>query len=261
MPAPQPAQAFAFLARRSSALSAEPLYLPLKFFAQVTGLAKAQIIVGQPNRVAEPATPTFIVMTPIRFDRISTNLDGYEDSSFVASSAGNVLTVTELLIGTVPIGALLFGQNITSAIAIQSQLSGRPGEAGTYQLSQVLDLASQDFAAGGKVVQIASNVTVQLDFHSADNSAAQLAQTVSALIRDPYGVSFFAALPKPQNAVVPLFADDPAQRPFVNAEGNYEWRWVLDAHFEVNQVARVPQQFADAVSIVTVAVPQQVTGG
>ncbi|MCC8963773.1 hypothetical protein H8A95_15995 [Bradyrhizobium sp. Pear76] len=226
----------------------------------VTGLPQGQIIVGQPNRVAEPAQPTFIVMMPLRFERIATNFDGYQDSSFVGSVANNVLTVTELLIGIVPTGALLFGQNINSSITIQQQLSGQPGQAGTYQLSQALNLAQQNFAAGGKVVEIDADVTVQLDFHSADNSAAQLAQTVSALLRDIYGVSFFAALTAPQNAVVPLFADDPALRPFVNAEGNYEWRWVLDAHFQVNQVTRVPQQFADAVSIVTVAVPQQVTG-
>lgn len=230
------------------------------FLADVTGLPKGQIIVGQPNRVAEPSAPTFVVMMPLRFERISTNIDEYQDSSFVGSAASNVLTVTELLIGTVPTGALLFGQNLSTPIVIGQQLSGQPGEAGTYQLSQNLDLGTQRLAAGGKVIEIDAKITVQLDFHSADNSAAQLAQTVSAMMRDIYGVSFFAALPSPQNAVVPLFADDPALRPFVNAEGNYEWRWVLDAHFQVNQVARVPQQFADAVSIVTVAVPQQVTG-
>lgn len=230
------------------------------FLMDVTGLANTQIVVGQPNRVAEPSAPTFIVMTPIRFERISTNIDTYDDSSFLGSSTGTALTVTENLVGTVPIGAVLFGVDVPDGIRILSQASGAPGGPGVYTLSGAVNLSSQEFAAGGKIIEIDSIVTVQLDFHSDDNSSAQLSQAVSAALRDPYGVSFFAALPAPQNVVVPLYADDPAWRPFINAEQQYEWRWVLEGRFEVNQTIRVQQQFADTVSVITRAVPQQVTG-
>jgi hypothetical protein len=48
---------------------------------------------------------------------------------------------------------------------------------------------------------------------------------------------------------VPLYADDPRYMPFVNENQQYEWRWVLEACFQVNQTVVVPKQYADAVDV------------
>jgi hypothetical protein len=42
--------------------------------------------------------------------------------------------------------------------------------------------------------------------------------------------------------------------PFTNAENQSEWRWVLDAELQVNQVISVPQQYADAVTPTLISV-------
>lgn len=231
------------------------------FLQDVTGYQTGQVIVGQPNRVPQPTAKNFIIMMPTRFQRMSTNYDTPADSLFTATSSGTTLDVTAIQIGDVPLGALLFGVDIPPGISIDSQLSGAPGDIGTYQLSTALEVATpQAISAGGMIIRMDSTLTMQLDFHSDDNSSAQQSQSVSMLLRDQYGVAFFAALPPPQNVVVPLFADDPGWRPFINAEGNYEWRWVIEARFEVNQTLRVPQQFADALTLELIAVPWQVPG-
>ena len=67
-------------------------------------------------------------------------------------------------------------------------------------------------------------------------------------------MDFFAALSPPLNGVVPLYADDPRQMPFINAESQYEWRWVLEAKLQVNQAVQIPQQFADSAVVDAISV-------
>jgi hypothetical protein len=73
---------------------------------------------------------------------------------------------------------------------------------------------------------------------------------VSTSIRDEFGVDFFANLPAPLNGVVPFYADDPAQRGWVNDQNAWEWRWSLDAKFQVNQTVSVLQEYADAADVI-----------
>ena len=87
---------------------------------------------------------------------------------------------------------------------------------------------------------MSAEATVQLDFHSAGTQASDYAETVSMLLRDEYGVDFFAALAPPLNGVFPLHADDPRHMPFVNDSQQMEWRWILEAHLQVYQVIVVP---------------------
>ena len=63
-----------------------------------TGVA---IIAGQQNRTPEPANPYFGVMTPIRFDRLETNVDTAADVRFTGSIAANQMTVTDVTTGWV----------------------------------------------------------------------------------------------------------------------------------------------------------------
>lgn len=207
------------------------------------------IIAAQPNRVSEPKNTNFVMMSPMSFQRLSTNFDGWVDVVFTGSVAGTVLTVTNVAHGAILPGSLLFGIDVPNNIKILNQVSGPPGGLGVYTLSSGFTLASQLLESGNIAATMASKMIVQLDFHSADYSSAEMAQTVSTLFRDEYGTRFFAGLAPPLDRITPFHADDPRRAPFINAEQQYEWRWVLDAALQVNQTVLVPQQYADEVKV------------
>jgi hypothetical protein len=143
---------------------------------------------------------------------------------------------------------------VIAGTSVTAQVSGTPGGAGVYTISQTQTLSSRTLSTGQKTVEQGAEVVVQLDFHTADNTASDLAQTVSTLLRDPFGVDFFAGLVGAGSGVVPLYADDPRYMPFINENQQYEWRWVLEAHFQVNQIVVVPRQYADAIAVELVSV-------
>jgi len=186
-------------------------------------------------------------MTTIARPRIATNLDQAKDCAFMASIADTVMEVTELLIGSITVGNALFGAGVTAGTSILSQVSGEPGGIGTYNVSQSQTVASEKMACGSMSLTQATQVTVQLDVHSANvKDAADMAQTISTCFRDELATRAFHAL---NPAISPLYADDPKQMPFINAEQQWETRWVVDALLEANQtVSGVPQEFADQLT-------------
>jgi hypothetical protein len=208
-----------------------------------TGVA---VIVGVVNRVSEPSESRFVTIVPIRINRLRTNIASDADCRFTGSVAGNVLTASFGAgdFGTIELGATLFGVGVTDDTIIQAQTSGLPGDAGTYTVSRSQTVATRTLSAGLRSLEEGAEVTVQLDFHSADNTASDLAQMVSAALRDSYGVEKMAG-----TGVTPLYADDPRYMPFINENSQYEWRWILEAKFQANQVVRVPQQYADDVDV------------
>lgn len=206
-------------------------------------------IVANANRVAEPKVPSFVVMNPLRFSRISTNLDAYADVKFTASSDSGVLTVSEVQIGTIIIGGNLFAPNLPIPTTITSQTSGDPGGVGEYAIDSDTDLDSQTFSGGGFTITMSSEAVFQLDFHSADHSSAENAQIFSAAFRDEYGVNFFSELDAPLNEITPLYADNPAMRPFTNDQNQFEWVWMVETHLQVDQTIRAPLQYADFVNV------------
>jgi hypothetical protein len=95
----------------------------------------------------------------------------------------------------------------------------------------------------------AMQVTIQIDVHgpaSADN-----AQEIATLLRDEYATIAFA---ETGYDVQPLYAEDPRQTPFENAEQQYEWRWTVDVVLQANPVIGSPQGFADKVTITPINV-------
>jgi hypothetical protein len=46
-----------------------------------------------------------------------------------------------------------------------------------------------------------------------------------------------------------LHADEAKQIPFVNAEDQYEDRWIVEVDLQVNAVVTAPQEFADAARV------------
>lgn len=225
----------------------------LKAFLGAVLPAGVDVIAGVVNRVAEPKSPGFVTMIPIRIVRLRTNIDSAADVRFTGSIAGGILTVSAVDFGTIAIGATVFGTAVAANTKITALGTGTGG-VGTYTVSPSQTVASRVLASGARAVEQGAEVVVQLDFHTADGTAADLAQTASTLLRDPYGVDFFAALAPPSNGVVPLYADDPKYVPFLNAEQQYEQRWMLEAHFQINQVATVPAQYADVVEVAVVDV-------
>lgn len=221
------------------------------FVGSINGL---QAVQGQSNRVPETASDDFVVMTIARRERLSTNNDNEQDAAFTASVTTNVLTVTALLIGSVVLGRPLFATGIADGVLIQSQSGGAPGGIGTYVLSAAAGspVASETMAAGARTVTQAQHLVMQLDVHGADFATAGTnAAMISTLFRDPYGYDALVAV---NPAVTPLHADEPRQMPFINAEQQYETRWVVEAHLEVNQSVTIPQQFADQLALNVVSV-------
>lgn len=214
--------------------------------------ADVEIVAGQANRVAEPKSRRFVVMQPPMFARFATNRDASADSQFAGSIAAGVLTVTAVEIGQVTVGATLFGAAPNTTVT--SQLSGTPGGAGTYKVAPTQDLAPSGILSTGQTtITQSAEVIIDLDFHSADGTAGDLAMTVSTLLRDEFGVSQFLGQ-SPNYGVTPLYADDPRQIPFVNDQQQVEWRWRLETHLQADQAVAVPQQYADAVDVTLVSV-------
>ena len=213
------------------------------------------VVAGQGNRIVEPANPYFVVMTPMRSKRLSTNLDGTADCKFTGSIAGTVLTVSDVAFGSIDAWASIIGTGIALGTQVARQLSGTQGGAGTYSVTVSQSLASGALSAGQMTLLQDSEWVLQCDCHAPDNTAGDMAKTVSTALRDPFGTTFFAGLTPPLNAIVPLFADDPVQAPFINAENQYEWRWTLDVHLEVSQSLSVPQAYADAIDVELVELP------
>lgn len=213
------------------------------------------VIAGQANRVPESAFPWFVVMTPIRFERLATNVDQAGDVKFVGSIAGSTMTVSSVDSGEIATGAQVFGVGVATGTTIIQQLSGTPGGTGTYQIAPAQTVSQEILSAGQNQLSQNAKVCVQLDFHAPDNTAGDLAQIVSTALRDEYAVDFFAELEAPLDSVVPLYADDPKQVPFINDQEQWEWRWVLEAYLEADQIIYLPQQYADSVVPTLVDVP------
>ena len=204
-----------------------------------------EVVRGQESRVPEPKVGNFVVMTAIARERIETNVDTYADVRFLGSISGTTLSVNSVSFGTVGTagdGTLLFGTGVMVGTNITGQLTGTIGGVGTYSVSPSQNVALGVMAAGVENILQPTNITFQLDVHgpnSADN-----AQIISTLFRDDYAVEAFYGYD-----MAPLYADDPRQVPFQNAEQQWEYRWVVEAHVQANQVVTVPQQFADEVDV------------
>jgi hypothetical protein len=221
-----------------------------------------EVVKGQDNRVAEPATPDFVVMTPIHQSRLSFNVDVFADCAFIASiSTAGVLSISQMLHGVVAVGNQLLGVGIPPSTFVSGSLSGTGG-VGTYQLSGTIGaFPSAKMATGVFLALEPIELTIQCDVHgpnSTDN-----AHIISTLFRDQYAVDAFSAfgtappgwgpipfggtLPQKYVGMMSLYADEPTQHAFVNAEQQYEYRWTVDCCVQTNAVVTVARDFADTL--------------
>lgn len=205
--------------------------------------AGMEVVRGQDNRVPEPQGSDFVTMTPILRERLSTNVPTAADVAFIGSITGTTLTVTTIQLGTISLGATLFGQGIISGTTIVALGTGTGG-VGTYTVSASQTVASEQMACGTQSILQPTKVTIQLDVHgpnSPDN-----AQLIATLFRDEYAIQQFATS---GYSVVPMYAEDPRQIPFMDGEQQFEDRWVVDCVMQVNAAVTVPQQYASQLDV------------
>ena len=82
----------------------------------------------------------------------------------------------------------------------------------------------------------------QLDLHGPN--ASDYGSTLSTLFRDEYACDLMAG-----TGVQPLYATDGKQMPFINAESQYEDRWVLTVSLQITPAVSTPMQFADTLDV------------
>jgi hypothetical protein len=156
------------------------------------------------------------------------------------------MNVTSVVRGIVAPGVTVFGVGVAVGTVVTANGTGSGG-GGTYVVSPSQTVSSGQLSTGTEQFTQPTEVTYQLDVHGPNS--ANNAQMVSTLWRDSYGVGNFVALSL-GTFIEPLHADEPRQVPFLNAEQQYETRWVVEACMQVNQtVSNVPQQFMDHVYV------------
>ena len=217
---------------------------PPQDVASATMSNGVEVIQSQVNRVPEPVCEDFITMTFTANGRLGTNRDVSEDVVFAASMDASVMTVTNVEFGTIKVGANVWGANVAPNTTIRALIG-----AGQYAIAPAQSVAAERMAAGGTSLTQPSQVTIQLDIHGPNS--ADFAQVISTTFRDGFGVDAFALL---NPAISPLFSTDPRQMPFNSGEQQYEDRWVVELELQVDQTVRVPQQFADTVTVTPVSV-------
>lgn len=212
-----------------------------------------EVVLGEQNRVSEPVGPDFLVFTPLFRTRLGTNWDTYLDLTYTGSISGSTLTITAAPStgGALQVGSPVYGPSIIIGTTITALGTGAGG-VGTYTISTSQNVASGMIASGDTQFVQPTQITVQVDVHGPNSS--DNAQVISTLFRDAYT---FDALGGNAGIICPLYADDPKEVPFMNAEQQFETRWIVTALFQANQTVTVTgQQFATQVTIPLHPVPE-----
>ena len=205
--------------------------------------AGVEVIKGQDNRVGEPEGTDFVVMTPTMRKRLAFNVDTYTNNAFTGSISGTTLTVTEVQAGSLIIGTQVFGVNVAANTVITAFGTGMGG-VGTYMVSISQTVASDVLNAGTANAEQYTQISIQLDVHgpsSGDNS-----QVIATLFWDQ---DAFQVITTQGFDIAPLYCSDPRQIPFINAEQQYEDRYVIDIELQANPIVQTPIQFADELEL------------
>lgn len=231
--------------------SEQDIFTALRAFLLYALPAGTPVIQGQGNRTSEPKQGDFAVMWPIMSPRLSTNLDEYLDGVFEGTITGTTMDITSVTPGfstQLGVGSTIFGAGISAGTQIKALGTGTGG-IGTYILTQGGTFGPGVIAAGIETLEQDVEFVMQVDIHGemATNNQA----IVSTLFRDEVGYDLFRST---GSDVSPLFIEEPRQMPFMNAEQQYEDRYVLTMHLQANLVIKVPLQFAAQLVVDPVSV-------
>ena len=200
-----------------------------------------EVIRAYANRVPQPVTPDFCVLSEVRRERLSTNRTNDADVRFTGGIDGDTLTVTS---GP----ALMAGYSLYgSAVVPGSVITGVLDQPGAYTVtpSQIV-LAGSRIYAGRHVMVQPMDVVYQCDIHGPNGNL--YATAIQTVWRDARGCELLAEAAKPYT-MVPLYADDPRMVPFANGESQWEDRWIVDLHTQVNFLVSLGQEFAESLAI------------
>lgn len=216
--------------------------------AMATGV---EVYEAQDNLVPESPFPDQVIFTPLRRPRLATNIDDFVDGLFAGSITGTLMTISAVApgyVGELAVGSVVFGVGVAAGTVVTALGTGGGG-VGTYQVAPSQTVTSRALAAGVQTKMQETEIVYQLDVHGPNSG--DFSQTISTMFRDPYAVDQFATSGFP---ISPLYADDPAQRPFVNENQQVENRWALDAHLQANITISVAQQASDVLSVEAISV-------
>jgi uncharacterized membrane protein len=194
------------------------------------------VIRAQVNRVPEPQVPDFVLMTVVGRTRLSTNVDEVHDVILTGAITGQSLTYA-VSRGTLLAGTVLSGAQVTPGTVVASVVSPT---AATVSPAQN---ASGTFYAGYKIATAPTQLDVQLDVHGPASGGN--AQVLTTLLRDEYATAWFDASGLDLQS---LYTSDARQVPFINAESQWEERWIITVSLQANIAIQIPQEFADQLS-------------
>jgi len=157
--------------------------------------------------------------------------------------------------GAIQIGAPLAAYPGSPALASGSVVTG--GSGSSFTVSPAQTVTSQGILAGTNDIFQPTEFVAQLDVHGPNGG--DNAELIVAMMRSGYAADQFLVI-RPQGDVTPLYATDAVQAPFVNGEAQYEYRWMTEAHLEIDPIIVVGQQFADVVNVTLVEVDGREAG-
>ena len=200
---------------------------------------------GQDNYVPELPDDDFIVATSLNVMRMGTNSHKDRDALFVGSISGDTLTITSVYPDfdkPILIGLKVYGVGVAANTRVIKFLTGSGG-IGNYQINNTQTLTSRDLAISATEITQPTEWSVQLDVHGSNSRDNCL--KITATFNDQYGVSLFK---DSGFNVSPLYATEPHQVPFQNAEQQIENRWVFDLHMQYNPTITAPAQYFESVT-------------
>jgi hypothetical protein len=199
----------------------------------LSALPSVEVIRAQVNRVPEPAVPDFVLMTVITRTRLATNTDFVQDVVMSGAISGTALTYIPVH-GDLRVGTVVSGVGVAPGTTVTAVIDATTATVTPAQT------ATGTFFSGYKTILAPTQLDVQLDVHG--SASGDNAQILSSVLRDEYATAQFDASGLDLQT---LYASDPHQMPFVNAESQWEERWVVTASLQANLQVQVPQEFAD----------------
>ena len=206
------------------------------------------VVKGQVNRVAEVKQPDYVVYWPLHQPRLSTNITEFFDNIITASIAGLVLTVSAIAQDEYPLGTGIPLYDATGQVlagtAIVEQTSGPPGGIGTYTINKTQTVASTTMYASFRDDWVPTEYVVQCDVHGPQS--ANNVKIIEGLFRSEYATSNFT---DSGFDMQPLYADTPRQMPWYSDDQQFNDRWSIDVHMQINPRIETPQDFFAALDL------------
>jgi len=173
------------------------------------------------------------------------------------SVTGGVETIVVEALSSIPSVADILTNITASANGTVLTVSGTnvvltPGAGGYFAIGDIVTDSTTGaligtttaVSYGGNAILQPTQITTQLNVHGLNG--ANNAQVITSVFRDQYGVDLFNLSGLD---ISPLYASDPRQIPFVNAEQFTEYRWVVDVVVQCNIFVVVPVQFATSAVV------------